>query len=85
MTTWKNPKPEKKVVSIDYIGRKSETPAVPFCGAMTVEGELAGVVDGVERWLPAVYARETKWNSIETRVAIMDQRALFRLAHAAVS
>ncbi len=39
MTTWKNHKADKKVVSIDYIGRKSETPAAPFCVAMTVEGE----------------------------------------------
>jgi hypothetical protein len=39
MTTWKNPKPDKKVVSIDYIGRKEETAAAPFCVAMTAEGE----------------------------------------------
>jgi len=39
MTTWKNPKPDKKVVTIDYIGRKSDTPAAPFCVAMTAEGE----------------------------------------------
>ena len=39
MTTWKNPKPDKKVVSIDYIGRKADTAAAPFCVAMTLEGE----------------------------------------------
>ena len=39
MTTWKNPKPDKKVVTIDYIGRKSETAAAPFCVAITAEGE----------------------------------------------
>jgi hypothetical protein len=39
MSTWKNPKPDKKVVSIDYIGRKEETPAAPFCVAMTADSE----------------------------------------------
>ncbi|HEY1861819.1 MAG TPA: hypothetical protein VGG61_15775 [Gemmataceae bacterium] len=39
LSTWKNPKPGKKVVSIDYIGRKTETGAAPFCVAMTLEGE----------------------------------------------
>jgi hypothetical protein len=39
MTTWKNPKPDKKVVSIDYIGRKNDTPAAPFCVAITAESE----------------------------------------------
>jgi hypothetical protein len=39
MSTWKNPKPDKKVVSIDYIGRKADTAAAPFCIAMTMEGE----------------------------------------------
>lgn len=39
MSTWKNPKPDKKVVSLDYIGRKDETPAAPFCLAMTAESE----------------------------------------------
>jgi hypothetical protein len=36
-TTWENPKPDKKVVSIDYISRKEETVAAPFCAAMTLE------------------------------------------------
>ncbi len=35
MTTWKNPHPDKKVVSIDYIGRKTQTVAAPFCAAMS--------------------------------------------------
>jgi len=37
LTTWKNPKPDQKVVSVDYIGRKDETVAAPFCVAMTIE------------------------------------------------
>jgi hypothetical protein len=37
LTTWKNPKPDQKVVSIDYIGRKDETVAAPFCLAMSLE------------------------------------------------
>lgn len=37
LTTWKNPKPDRKVVSIDFIGRKDQTVAAPFCLAMTTE------------------------------------------------
>lgn len=37
MTTWKNPHPDKKVVSIDYNGRKTETAAAPFCMAISYE------------------------------------------------
>ena len=37
-TTWENPWPDKKVTTIDYISRKGETPAAPFCVAMTAEG-----------------------------------------------
>jgi hypothetical protein len=37
LTTWKNPKPRKKVVAIDYVSSKT-TAAAPFCVAMTVEG-----------------------------------------------
>jgi hypothetical protein len=37
LSTWKNPKPDQKVVSIDFIGRKDQTVAAPFCLAMTVE------------------------------------------------
>jgi hypothetical protein len=36
-STWTNPKPEKKVVKIDYVSRKGETPAAPFCISMSVE------------------------------------------------
>ncbi|HEV3258442.1 MAG TPA: hypothetical protein VG013_16315 [Gemmataceae bacterium] len=36
LTTWKNPKPGKKVVSIDYLSTKT-TAAAPFCVAMTIE------------------------------------------------
>ena len=35
--TWENPKPEKKIVSIDFAGRKEETPAAPFVIAITAE------------------------------------------------
>ena len=34
-TMWKNPHPDKKVVSVDYIS--ANTDAAPFCVAMTVE------------------------------------------------
>jgi len=37
LTTWKNPAPDKKVLSIDYVGKKSETVAAPFCVAMSLE------------------------------------------------
>ena len=37
LTTWTNPKPEQKIVSIDYLSRKDETVAAPFCVAMTAE------------------------------------------------
>jgi len=37
LTTWKNPQPDKKVLSIDYVGKKADTAAAPFCVAMTVE------------------------------------------------
>lgn len=37
LTTWTNPKPEKKVTSIDY--SSSKTAAAPFCLAMTIEGK----------------------------------------------
>jgi len=36
MTTWENPNPRKKIVSIDYLAtKKAETAAAPFCIAMT--------------------------------------------------
>lgn len=37
LTTWKNPKPDKKVVAIDYSVGK--WPTAPFCVAMTAEGK----------------------------------------------
>jgi hypothetical protein len=37
LTTWQNPKPNKKVISIDYISHKDKTVAAPFCVAITVE------------------------------------------------
>jgi hypothetical protein len=35
--SWENPKPDKKIVSIDFAGKKDETPAAPFCIAITAE------------------------------------------------
>jgi hypothetical protein len=35
LTTWKNPQPRKKIVSIDFASKK--TRCSPFCVAMTVE------------------------------------------------
>jgi hypothetical protein len=37
LMTWENPKPEKKVVSIDFVATKPEQPAAPFCVAITAE------------------------------------------------
>tara|TARA_R110002111_G_scaffold168038_2_gene233998 strand:+ start:120919 stop:121593 length:675 start_codon:yes stop_codon:yes gene_type:complete len=37
MTTWKNPRPDTQVTRIDFIGRKTETAAAPFCMAMSHE------------------------------------------------
>jgi hypothetical protein len=37
LTTWKNPKPDQKIVSIDFVSRKDETVAAPFCVALTAE------------------------------------------------
>ena len=36
VTSWKNPKPTKKVTSIDYVSTKSSA-AAPFCIAITAE------------------------------------------------
>jgi len=36
-STWTNPRPDKKVLRIDYVSRKDETPAAPFCFALTVQ------------------------------------------------
>lgn len=35
--TWENPHPGRKIVSIDFVGRKDETPAAPFVIAITAE------------------------------------------------
>jgi len=40
LTMWENPRPDKKVVSIDYIS--AMTNAAPFCVAMTIEQGGAG-------------------------------------------
>lgn len=37
VSSWKNPKPNQKVLNIDYVSKKSETVAAPFCLAITVE------------------------------------------------
>jgi hypothetical protein len=37
LSTWKNPKPDMKVISVDYIGQKEATVAAPFCAALTLE------------------------------------------------
>jgi hypothetical protein len=37
LSTWDNPKPDMKVISIDYIGQKEATVAAPFCVALTLE------------------------------------------------
>ncbi len=44
-TTWTNPWPDKKITTIDFSSKKSETPAAPFCVAMTGDGEQAAVAD----------------------------------------
>jgi hypothetical protein len=38
-TNWENPWPNKKVTTIDYLSKKDETVAAPFCIAMTVEAK----------------------------------------------
>ena len=37
VSSWKNPKPDETVISIDYVSKKSETVAAPFCLAITAE------------------------------------------------
>jgi hypothetical protein len=37
LMSWDNPHPDKKVVAIDYSSKKDETPAAPFCIAITAE------------------------------------------------
>jgi hypothetical protein len=38
VSTWTNPKPDKKVLMIDYTSMKDVTPAAPFCISLSVEG-----------------------------------------------
>jgi hypothetical protein len=37
MSTWENPHPKKKVVSIDYVATAATTDVCPFCVAITAE------------------------------------------------
>lgn len=36
-STWENPRPDQKIVKIDFIGRKDKTPCAPFCLGITLE------------------------------------------------
>lgn len=38
-TTWENPKPSKKILSIDYLSRKNATISAPFCIAITTQSD----------------------------------------------
>ena len=38
MTTWDNPHPDKKIATIDYV-KSGDTPAAPFCLAITLEAK----------------------------------------------
>jgi hypothetical protein len=40
VTTWENPRPDKTVMTIDYLSKKAETVAAPFCVAITAEKPL---------------------------------------------
>ena len=35
LTTWKNPHPKKRVVSLDFVATATDTNAVPFCVAIS--------------------------------------------------
>jgi hypothetical protein len=37
LTTWENPWPDKKVTTIDYLSKKDQTEAAPFCVAISAE------------------------------------------------
>jgi hypothetical protein len=39
LTTWENPHPKKKVVSIDFVGTAPDTGAAPFCVALTTDNK----------------------------------------------
>lgn len=45
-TTWDNPWSDKAVTSIDYSSKKQDTPAAPFCVAITTEGVAQKVLRG---------------------------------------
>jgi hypothetical protein len=38
-STWTNPKPDQRVMRIDFVGRKDQTQAAPICLAMTAVQE----------------------------------------------
>ena len=37
LMTWENPKPDKKVETIDFVATNPDQPAAPFCVAITAE------------------------------------------------
>jgi hypothetical protein len=37
LTSWDNTHPDKQIASIDFLGKKSETPCAPFCVAISLE------------------------------------------------
>ncbi|MCU0875172.1 MAG: hypothetical protein MUE50_22805 [Pirellulaceae bacterium] len=39
LTVWENPHPEKRVITLDYVGT---TPVAPFCVAITAEEPVSG-------------------------------------------
>ncbi len=63
--TWENPKPKKKVVSIDYV-KGNDTPAAPFWVAMTLEDSSPSLVE-----LPSSRASETKANELSERAQVI--------------
>ena len=48
-STWTNPKPDQRVMRIDFVGRKDETHGAPVCLAMTaIQEETENVPDEAE-------------------------------------
>ncbi len=39
LTSWTNPHPEKRIASIDYVKVQEDSPATPFCVAITLEAK----------------------------------------------
>jgi hypothetical protein len=37
LMTWENPKPDKKVETIDFVATNPDQPAAPFCVGITAE------------------------------------------------